>query len=474
MHAAQKKADRSRRRNALLAPRPSALDSRLRSLGLRALLALPLASAVAQDTQTEPSSNAPAAPTYAPVPTVQSAPASASGYVGMTPATSFGGTSQLAVGAPTTFESALAGIPNLFQWGPVSLHPHLSYDVSYGNGLQSSQGDRSSTLINTLSPGISFALKSHWFLDYTPSLRFYSSPQFKDGVDHLVVFNGGTTYHDWAFGLSQSYSSTSQPLVETGAQTGQQIYTTALSASHALNSKFSFDLTANQNLRYVSQGSVVQPLTDTRTWSTMEWLNYQIVPRLTAGLGAGFTYDNVSVGADMTSEQFQGRINWQATDKISLFLSGGLDDRQFLASAAPDLLSPVFAASIQYQIFEPTSLSLTASRSISPSYFQNAVTEGTSISAGLHQRLLKRLSLDVSGGYSTTKYHDTATFFTAANNSSYDVTSINVRLSTTFRTRATAAIYFQETFLASSSTTAIASLYNYTTTQYGLSLAYRF
>jgi hypothetical protein len=203
-------------------------------------------------------------------------------------------------------------------------------------------------------------------------------------------------------------------------------------------------------------------------------LNYQFVPRLTAGLGVGFTYDNMSFGSDMTSEQFQGRINWHATDKLSLLLSGGLDYRQFLSSDIPDLLSPIFSAAIQYQLFEPTSLSLSASRSTSPSYFQNALTEVSSVSASVHQRLLRRLFLDVSGGYSSTAYHNTATVVSAAQTSDYDSTSVNVRLSMAFLRRASAAIYFQENFLSSSSKTAAASLYNYSTTQYGLSLAYRF
>jgi hypothetical protein len=435
-----------------------------------------LASALAQDTQPEaqPSSAPAPSPSYAPIPSAQSAPASASGYFGMPPATPFAGTSQLAVAPTTPLEAALGAVPNFLRWGPIAVRPHLTYDLSYGNTLQTTPGERSSTLINTVAPGVLFALGDHWSLDYTPTLRFYGSPQFKDGVDHFVTLNGGAQYREWIFGVSQSYASTSQPLIETASFTDQEVYGTTLTAGHTLGGKMSIDLSANQNFRFVDQGSVLEPVVNTREWSTMDWLNYQFVPRLTAGLGVGFTYDNMSFGSDMTSEQFQGRINWHATDKLSLLLSGGLDYRQFLSSDIPDLLSPIFSAAIQYQLFEPTSLSLSASRSTSPSYFQNALTEVSSVSASVHQRLLRRLFLDVSGGYSSTAYHNTATVVSAAQTSDYDSTSVNVRLSMAFLRRASAAIYFQENFLSSSSKTAAASLYNYSTTQYGLSLAYRF
>lgn len=428
--------------------------------------------ALAQDQTTSAPSSAPS--TYSPSAPAQSAPASASGYPGMTPSTPFAGTSQLAAGAPATLQSALTAGPGLFQLGPISVHPHIAYDVSYGNTLQAGAGQRSNTLINDVSPGIMFGLGSHWFLDYTPTLRFYSSHQFQDGVDHVVNFSGGTTYHDWAFGLSQGFSTTSQPLVETAAQTDQTVYTTGASASHTLGSKMSFDLTANQNLRYVNQGTILEPVVNSREWSTMEWLNYQFVPHFSAGIGVGFTYDNLSFGPDMTSEQYQGRINWRASDKLSFLLTGGLDDRQFLNTPLPDLLSPIFSASAQYQLFENTSFSLSASRSISPSYFQNALSEGTTISGGIHQRLLGKLYLDLSGGYATTTYHATASIFNPATTSNYELTSFGARLSTVFLKRINAAIYFQENFVSSSSAAAIATLYNYSSTQVGLSLAYRF
>ena len=176
----------------------------------------------------------------------------------------------------------------------------------------------------------------------------------------------------------------------------------------------------NQGQLNQGQGFGLGPLANVREWSTFEWLNYQFAPRLSAGVGAGFTYDNLSVGPDMTSEEYQGRIKWQATDKISLVLSGGLNDMQFLNSSVPDLLSPVFSASVLYQLFLPTTLSVSASRATTPSYFENAVTEVTSVSAGLHQRLLGRLYLDVTGGYGSTSYTGSAVGFNGANLSSYD------------------------------------------------------
>lgn len=377
------------------------------------------------------------------------------------------GTSQLAPGPLLTPVAPTEMGP--LHLGRIDFRPHLAYQVSYGNGLQSAPGQQSDTLINTISPGVLIRLGSHWTLDYTPSIRLYSDSRFKDGTDHAVSFAGSTSYNDWTLGLSQSYASTSQPLIETGAQTDQEAYNTALTASHQLGSQMSMDLAVNQSFRFIDQAVASEALSNVREWSTTDWINYQFAPRLTVGIGAGFTYDNMAEGPDMTSEQLQGRVTWKVRDKLSFLLTGGLNDEQFLNSASSDLLTPIFSLAATYQLFDATTLSLSGSRSVTPSYFQNQSTEVTSINAGLRQRLLGKLFLGLAGSYGTTTYHGTTSGPTAAGIGNYDITSFNASLSTVLRKRVTASAFYQLSYNSSGS-----ALYNYTIRQAGLSLAYQF
>ena len=381
------------------------------------------------------------------------------------PASRLAGTSQLAPASA----APLSPVPPLLRWGPLTLQSHLLYSLSYGNGLQSSPGQSSSSLINEIDPGIFFQWGNHWTLDYTPTLRFYSSRAFRDTFDNAVTLTGGTTYEDWSFGLSQSYASSSDPIIETGSQLDQETYSTGLSATRQIGSQTSLELGASQNFRFVDQTVPGEQLTDTMSWSTMDWLNYQFWPQFGAAIGGGFGYDNLAVGSDMTSEQLQGRITWKVVQKLNFVLSGGAEDRQFLAGGVPDLISPIFSLSAQYSLFEVTTLSLSASRSVSPSFFSDQVSESTSISAGLHQRLLGKLSLDLSGGYGTSTYHASSTAPVAANVSNYDTTSFGARLSMPVLKRGTVAVFYSVNYNSSG-----AAIYNYTTTQVGLQLSYRY
>jgi hypothetical protein len=454
-----------------------------RFLCVFAALVLPATAARTQDTSTNayviaPSYSAPE--TNQPPPIVETAPAQTAPFYPSletnqppplpppvfetAPAPRLTGTSQLAPASAVP----LSPVPPLLRWGPLTLQSHLLYSLSYGNGLQASPGQQSSSFINEFDPGILFQWGSHWTLDYTPILRFYSSRAFHDTFDNAVSFAGSTAYEDWNFGFSQSYASSSEPLIETAAQTDQQNFSTGLNAAYQMGSQTSLQLGASQNFRFLDSATPGQQ-GDTRSWATMDWLNYQFWSRLGAAIGVGFGYDNVPGSTDMTSEQFQGRITWTVVNKFSFVLSGGAEDRQFLAPGTPNLISPIFSLSAQYSLFEVTTLSLSASSSVSPSFYQDQVSESTSISAGLHQRLLGKLSLDLSGGYGTSTYHASSTAPVAANVSNYGTTSFSVRLSLPVLKRGSAAVFYSANYNSSGGAN-----YNYTTTQVGLELSYRY
>jgi hypothetical protein len=348
-----------------------------------------------------------------------------------------------------------------FQWGPVTTRPHLLYRFLYATGLPLSPGNQQNTMIQEYSPGVAFDIGTHWTLDYTPTLRFYSNHSFKGEFDNAVTLTGGTAYEDWTFGFSQSYVSSDSPEVQTGTQTSQEIYATALTASYAFNSKMSLDMGLYQNLQFT------EDFQNSRDWSTMEWLNYQFWPRFNAGIGTGVGYVNVDFGPDQTYEQIAGRVNWRPTDKISFQANAGLEDRQFLSSGSGDLLSPTFGATIQYQPFEVTRVSLNASRTVTPSYFQDQVSENTSVSCDLNQRLFGKYYLNLNAGYDMTEYVSSAS--AASANPDDDYYTFNARLSRSFLKRGTLGIFYQ--YSGNSSTE---PGFTYSGSQVGIEIGYRY
>ena len=359
--------------------------------------------------------------------------------------------------------------PNTFLgWGPVTARPHLDTTYSYGNNIRSRAGANANTVMEQVSPGSLFELGSKWRLEYTPTLSFYSSKQFQDTLAHRVHLLGGAAYGEWYFGLSQSYQATSQPLIETGRQTDQETFDTALSANRHFNSKLLLELSLDQSYRDA------QAYSSSRSWSSMDWLNYQVAPRVSIAAGLGGGYQNVDKSPDMIFEQIQGRLNVHIAEKINLVLSGGGEIRQILVAGADNLINPIYSASILYHPFEQTTLSLSGSRTVQASLLQGYITEATGISLAVNQRLLGVLHMTLSGGFRNTQY--LRSFGSLALDRQDDTTTFSARLSYGFVKRGTIAIFYDYHDNNSASTIAGFALggFGYTGSQVGLNLSYRF
>lgn len=352
-----------------------------------------------------------------------------------------------------------------FHWGPVNLHPHVAYRFVYGTGLRSQPGQQERSIIQTVSPGIGMTIGELWNLDYTAGMTFYSSAAFRDRLSHSVNFNGGTTYESWNLGLSQRVSISSSPRAETASQTDQETYTTGLSAAYRINDSTSLELGLSQDFRFL--GGFTNALRDTLSWSTMDWLNHQWSESLSAAVGVGGGYVDVSSGSDMTFEQLLGRVGFGVTGRISLSLNGGAEVRQFLNSGQGSLITPIFGATMSYQPLEHTVLTLSANRSVGSSYFQNQVTETTSIQGGLEQQLLGHFSFSISGGFQNSDYRATTSGFSV--NRTDDHTFVRTALSTRLLKRIGISVFYAHTENASN-----ARNYAYSSDQTGFNVSYSY
>ena len=355
---------------------------------------------------------------------------------------------QMEVFVPSGAESK-GNLPDPFKYDNIVFRPHVDYSLQYATGVQSAPGNAQGTVVNQLTPGMKVDLGKYWSIDYSPTLRYYSSSQLTDEFDYTASLVGNTSFGDWDFSLSQNASSSSAPLAETGTQTDEEDYTTSATATYLFNEAITLDTTVSQNLDYVTNpygytnSPTAQGSQATRTWTIQESLNYQVWPRLTFSLIPSGGYVNADAVANQTFEEVSGQIRWRATDKISLKLSGGFEDQQFLAQGYSDSLNPVFSASIQYQPFPVTEITLTASRTVNASsyYILAQNSEDTLVSLDLNQRLLKKFNADLTFTYTSEDY--TVSLLNRSGNRTDNMYSFNARLSHPFCRRGTWSLIYQ-------------------------------
>jgi len=237
----------------------------------------------------------------------------------------------------------------------------------------------------------------------------------------------------------------------------------------------STDLQAEQDLNYVtdpigiSTNSASSTTLGTKQWSTLDWLNYTCWARLNVGIGAGAGYVESDTGINQIFEQVQARARWRATDKISFNLSGGFEDIQYTVANFGDVLNPIFSATIQYQPVSVTQLSLTASRTISSSYYYilDQATENTQLSLDWSQQLLEKFTLDMTFSYVSEDY--TTSVLGSSHTRSDTSYSFNAKLGRNFMRRGTWALTYQVTDSQSNQ-----HGLGYNSTLYGFELTYRY
>jgi hypothetical protein len=382
------------------------------------------------------------------------------------------GTSAL-VASPGAASAATA--TPLVLWDGIVLQASASDSITSTTGIESQPGQQSNPYVETAALSLIFTLGNHWILEYSPSYTMYSGASFENTLANSLVLSGQTTYEGWGLSLAQTYSSSSTPLIETGVQTTEDDYGTTVGASYQLGSQLSVQMSASQNIQIAPQFDNVEARSGTVS------LNDQFIPQF--GLGVVFSggYDAISAGSSSPFESISGSLNFQPRNKLSISLTAGYQETQFIHPTAPTLVSPIFSAAVGYQLSRFTSLSLTATRSINPSFFANQVETTTGVTLSVAQELTRKLSLGVVGSYTTEPLtqvvpgampqfflgNEPQTYLVEDYNNTSETVSINLSYSVTTRASLSAVYLWSE----NSSTQ---SNYKFTSSQIGLTASYSF
>ena len=295
------------------------------------------------------------------------------------------------------------------QWGPVKFHPHLGYQIVYGDGILRGPDDPKTTWLSTISPGVFLELGKYWNFDFTASFDRYSNAEFNNSQNYFGALRGHIPTEDWLLDFGYVASLTDQPQVQTAVQTLQNAHLVTASGIYNYQTRLSLELSGTMDAR------LAQAFNDYYTFSTLEWLNYKATSKTALGLGVGGGYNIVKPGPDWTFEQFQGRIVWLPGEKLTIQLSGGVQFMQFNGTDATGTtnalsetkVTPIIAAAAAYRAFEHTSFSLSADHLVGNAYEEGQFAESTTFSAGVRQRFLEHFYLDVVPGYTMRDYKST-------------------------------------------------------------------
>ena len=310
----------------------------------------------------------------------------------------------------------------------------------YDDNILLTETNRIDDFYFTLEPGVTVGWgdivgsdQNYIRLDYAPSAIIYLDHSDENGIQHVFRLTGQYHFRRLSVVLNQDIQLlTSTNLSSIGATGANYTPGVRLDAGgttdvniYGTHASFAYDLTGKTFL----SGGVQYTLNDYEGGLLdSEWVqgnvfvNFVYSPKLTIGLGATAGYNWVdSPSPDQSFEQINGRVSYQATGKVSLNTSGGVEFRQYDSGNDDGTkVSPVYELGLTYAPFDGTSISLSGVRRTENS----AVSAGqdyarTNINAGVRQRFFQRIYLSLSLGFENATYFSTVDGVDASREDNY-------------------------------------------------------
>jgi len=319
-------------------------------------------------------------------------------------------------------ENEVSSEPRRFQYGF-----KVTTRGVYDDNINISQTNRVSDYYFSIEPVLTLGLgditgaeDNYIRLDYAPALFLFANHSEDDAVQHLIRLQGQHQFARLTVTLAEdiaildgtdlrSVGDLTAPGIhantDVSGRTKFQTYRTSMNASYDLSGKTFLSTGFNSLVTEYDSSS----LFSSANFSENLFLNYHYSDKVVVGVGGTGGFDVVDdPNPGQTFEQANLRLTYQASGKISVNVSGGVEFRQFEHNSRDQYVSPVFDLSLSYQPFDPTTITLSGSRST----YNSGVLAGqdfaqTSFNVSLRQRLLQRFYLAVSAGYQNSDYFST-------------------------------------------------------------------
>jgi hypothetical protein len=331
---------------------------------------------------------------------------------------------------PPTVGDIISPQPRRFQY-----NLRLSIRGVYDDNINISHFDRISDYYFVIEPEITVGLgdivgrsENYLLLTYIPSVLLFVDHSENNAVEHLIHLEAQHRFSRLTLNLTQDINLLDgASLRNTIETTGQQVnldvsgrtrlnfYSTHLKASYDLSGK-TF-LTSEIDALVYDYPSFIS----SEVISGNLYINYNYSPKMAVGIGGTAGYNFVDdPNPDQTFEQVNLRLSYQATGKVSLNASGGVEFRQFEHDSRGTHISPVFQIGVLYQPFDGTRITLTAGRRILNSgFFAAQDFTSTNVIVGISQRLFGRVYLGLSAGYENSDYFSTMAGVSATRRDDY-------------------------------------------------------
>ncbi|MCA1657751.1 MAG: outer membrane beta-barrel protein [Verrucomicrobiaceae bacterium] len=337
-----------------------------------------------------------------------------------------------------------SGIPRRFHY-----ELRLNIRSVYDDNINIASGQQTADVYTAIEPSIMLGFGDFTSgegnflrLNYLASWFLFADHSENDALQHVLQLQGQYQMNRLTLNLTQSVQildGTDVRSLNSGGTFDQQvnldvsgrtrfnIYLTHLNAAYYLTGKTS--LSAGADYSAYDYHSLIS----SEVFSGNLFLNYNYSPKLVIGVGGTVGIDRVDApNPDQTFEQANVRLSYQATGKIDVAASAGVEFRHFDGDLRDQYTSPVFEIGVNYFPFDGTRMSLTAiRRTLNSAVLASQDYAVTNVSVAIQQRLLRRFTVGFNVGYENSEYFSTVGAAGPSRNDDYFFVQPSIAVSVT-------------------------------------------
>jgi hypothetical protein len=230
------------------------------------------------------------------------------------------------------------------------------------------------------------------YASYTPDVVLFSKYHHEDAVNHDLKLAAQKERDLWNVNGDFHFQTQSDPVIDVGRRIDQTYYTANLGAAYMISGK----LTGGAKL-YGNRSDYSGGLSSTDGRAT-GYMDYQIAPKTSLGLGIAGGRLDVGKGANQNYEQTLLQIQYAPTAKLYFNGQAGEEFREF-DSTVSNQSQFVFDLNGSFNPTDSTAFTLTSQRETQSSaeYAGEDIVQSV-YQGGVRQRFLQRLYLLANGG----------------------------------------------------------------------------
>jgi hypothetical protein len=250
--------------------------------------------------------------------------------------------------------------------------------------------------------------KGYVSLIYAPTITRFIHESDQDSDNQNVALSATYPFDRLTLNFAETYTQVSGLNQDLNTRTTQNSSLTSFGGTYDIDDKLFFSSNVQEAISSFSGTSVGQGQGQgDNVTSLNSTLGYRLSEKMALSASVNAGLDKPENSAQYTFEQVLLGVNYQPTEKISLFAQGGVQLTQYGQNnqvlqngASGDSTDPIFSVGIGYNPFDSTSLSLNASQSVHSSDAESQQTVmDTSVGVSATQRFLQRFYFNFSFDY---------------------------------------------------------------------------